>query len=150
MIGLRPTILVSSTRFRRYAASRSSRHSFARATNFPSSPCPAIGFFIHASSVRNENRVASNRAASKVAIATRFAPTGLKAARNPSARTLPSTPPEGSEPRTWGIFTRLNSAESDPTISAHPTSLAIGVSIGWLRNHRIARINMPAGNRNAA
>ena len=30
-----------------------------------------------------------------------------------------------------------------------PTIFAAGASINWLRNHRMATINMPAGNKNA-
>jgi hypothetical protein len=53
--------------------------------------------------VRNEKLVVKNSAVSSVTIETKFAPSGLNAARRPSAKTVPSSPPAGSAPRTSGM-----------------------------------------------
>jgi hypothetical protein len=109
-----------------------------------------MGFFIQEAAAEREKLVLRNNAVRRAAIDTRFAPNGLKAARKPCARTLPSNPPGGSAPRTSGMCTRVSSAESDRSSKLQPTTFAVGASMIWLRNQRIAIRNIPIGNRNAA
>src|SRR5580704_18490323 len=44
---------------------------------------------------------------------------------------------------------RVNSAESERSSIVAPTSFATGASNTWLRNHRMATMNIPTGNRKA-
>ena len=140
---------MSSTCLRRRTDSRSSRQAFTRAIHWPMMPSLAMGFFTQEAAALNEKLVVRKRAVNKVAIETRFAPTGLRAARNPSASSLPSRPPAGNAPRTSGTCTRVISAESESSSNPQPISFAVGASISWLRNQRIATKNIPIGNRNA-
>ena len=76
---------------------------------------------------------------------------GPKAARNPPARIVPSSPPGGSAPRTSGItWTSTSSDESEAKSIVKPTTFVTGASSNWLRNHFIATKNIPMGNKNAA
>ncbi len=120
-------------------ARSSFRYSLRRTSASSSSPAPC----------RNEKLVVSRTEVVSSMSDTRFAPTGLNAARNPSAATVPSSPPAGSAPRTPGMWIRDSSAERETSSTTPPTSLVTGASTSWLRNQRIATTNIPTGNRNA-
>ncbi len=145
----RPAILISSTRFFSRTDSRSSRQSFMRAANFPKTPSGCIGFLSQLPAALSEKLVVRKSAVRRVAVVIRIAPAGLNAARKPCARTVPSSPPAGSAPRTSGMCASTISAESEASSIADPIILATGASSNWLRNHRIATRNIPTGKRKA-
>ena len=147
--GGRPAILISSTRFLRRDDSRSSRHSLTRAIHFPKMPSVDMGALSQCAAVRKEKLVVKNNEVRMRTTETKLAPTGFNAARNPSARTVPSKPPGGRTPRTWGRCISVISAERESNSMLAPTSFAAGASINWLRNQRMATANMATGNKNA-